>query len=158
MTSNLFEAAIEKDEIDDFFKGKNKYFVPSQDYEGHVHGAHMGGCARVYAEKSKANTEAFDKALLQFLNSLEVSREDLNDLLANLSSFFAQKNRGGFNQSRLFESKESMESSMLYDYLNKIYQSSFSEEVKDQINRHAKFANKKGNSLLADIAINLWGN
>lgn len=27
-----------------FFRGQHKYFVPSRDYEGHVHGAHMGGC------------------------------------------------------------------------------------------------------------------
>lgn len=57
---------------------------------------------RIYAEESTEHSAAFDKAFLIFLDSLDVSKEDLNHLLANLSSYCSQKSRGGFPESHLF--------------------------------------------------------
>lgn len=151
MTINYFEDAIEKSEIPEFFRGENKYFVPSRDYEGHVHGAHMGGCARVYAEHSKTNARAFDAAFLQFLNSLSISKEDFGHLLANLSSFFAQRSRGGFPESDLFNDTESPESYALREYLKDIYESPLRAEIEAQADRHAKFISRKGYNLLENI-------
>lgn len=151
MTTNLFETAVNKKEITDFFRGNGKYLIPSPDYEGHVHGALIGGCARTYAELSPSNMKIFNDAFIEFLKSLEVSKEDLNHLLANLSSYFSQKSRDGFVDSHLFENESDLSSGILKEYLKNIYQAPFIDEVKDQIGRHVKFTKKKGFSLLGNL-------
>lgn len=148
---NLFESAIEDNETNMFFRGEGRYFVPSPDYEGHVHGAHMGGHARTYADRSESNSTTFDKAFLEFLKSLSVTEEDLDHLLANLSAYYSQRSRGGFSFCRLFDDPTSIESILLKDYLVKVGRSSFSSSAEDQIARHAAFLRKKGYSLLSNI-------
>lgn len=155
MKNNLFEAAILSNETSDFFRGYGKYNIPSPDYEGHVHGAQMGGAARTYAEKSEECSENFDRAFIDFLNSLSISKEDLNHLLANLSSYFAQKSRGGFPHSKLFEASSSSGSVFVKEYLKKIVQAPFFLDVKASLGKHAAFINKKGFSLLVDIVNDL---
>jgi hypothetical protein len=154
MTNNLFQIAINNNEIAEFFRGQGKYFVASRDYDGHVHGAHMGGCVRVYVEESPENSESFDNAFLLFLGSLDVSKEDLNHLLANLSSYCAQRSRNGFPDSHLFDDREKQAWIDLNCYLYKIYNSPFQNEVKDKIMRHANFINKKGYRFVIDIISN----
>ena len=151
MKYNLLKVAIEADEIGDFFRGNGKYFKPSSDYGGHVHGAHMGGAARVFAEESSSNAMIFDKIFLEFLNDLTVSKEDAGHLLANLSSYFAQKNRGGFSESKIFESDSSPGSIAVKLYFFKVKQTPVISEVKEQIQRHARFIKEKGNSFLDDF-------
>lgn len=151
MKYNLLEVAIEADEIGDFFRGNGKYFRSSPDYDGHVHGAHMGGAARVYAEESSSNTMIFDKVFLGFLNGLTVSKEDVGHLLVNLSSYFAQKSRGGFSESKIFESDSSPGSIAVKLYFSKVKQTPVISEVKEQIQRHARFIKEKGNSFLDDF-------
>lgn len=151
MKSNFLEYAIHSDEVGDYFRGNGKYFVPSQDYDGHVHGAHMGGDARVFAEASLSNSIAFDESFLTFLNTLLVSKEDVSHLLANLSSYFAQKSRGGFSNSKLFENLSSPGSVLLKEYISKVKESAIIFEVKEQILRHAQFIKLKGSGLLENI-------
>jgi len=155
MTTNAFEEAINSNELNAFFRGEGKYHIPSRDYNGHMHGAQMGGAARSYAEQSSSHTNDFDKGFLNFIESLDVSCEDLNHLLANMSSYFGQKSRNGFPDSILFDNASSLGSLLVIDYLKKIDQASFANEVKDQVLRHAKFINNKGSSLLNDILIEL---
>lgn len=155
MTNNLFELAIAADEVNAFFRGEGKYFVPSPNYEGHVHGAHMGGFARTYAEKSDVHSDRFDQAFLVFMQSLDINKKDLNHLLANLSAYFSQKSRGGFLTSVIFSDMSSAGSRLLGSYIAEIYKSPFSREVQDQIMRHAKFISSKGNSVLSEIVENL---
>ena len=151
MSKNLFESAINKNETNDFFRGNGKYFVPSPDYDGHVHGANIGGYARVFAENNKKSMMEFEHAFILFLQSLEVSKEDLAHLLANLSAFFAQRSRNGFSASCLFKKKEAIEYQVLLSYIKKIRCSSFFEDIKDQLQRHANFIEKKGECVLSDI-------
>jgi hypothetical protein len=155
MKNNLFKMAIESNSAPAFFRGQSQYFVPSPDYEGHVHGAQMGGAARVYAEESSYHSKEFDEAFLIFLDSLDVSREDLNHLLANLSSYFAQKSRGGFPDSHLFETHDNPEWNILNEFIQKVFDSSFFEDVEAQIKRHAIFIDKKGYNFLLDIVLKL---
>lgn len=152
---NLFETAVYQNETSSFFRGEGKYFVPSPDYEGHSHGAHMGGYARTYADSSLVCSREFDQAFLAFIESLKVCKEDLNHLLANLSAYFAQKSRGGFANSNIFSNKASKGSTLLKDYMAEISKSQFSKEVRDQILRHVKFTGKKGNALLMEIVEDL---
>tara|TARA_R110000796_G_scaffold200583_1_gene316591 strand:+ start:775 stop:1260 length:486 start_codon:yes stop_codon:yes gene_type:complete len=157
MINNNFQKAIESGSVHDFFRGKGSYFIPSPDYDGHVHGAQMGGAARVYAEESREHSKEFDKffleflEFLEFLDSLEVSEDDLNHLLANLSSYCAQKSRGGFTYSFLFENQNGPEWNSVNRYLNEVSKSSFFGNVKSQIARHANFINKKGYKFLSYI-------
>ena len=151
MKSNILESAILSNETNDFFRGYGKYNIPSPDYEGHVHGAQMGGAARTYAEKSEVCSENFDRAFMEFLNSLSISKEDLNHFLANLSSYFAQKSRGGFPYSKLFETSSSSGSVFVKEYLNKIVKAPFFQDVKVSLVKHAAFINNKGFDLLIDI-------
>lgn len=155
MTINLLEFAIKNNQVGDFFRGKGQYFLPSPDYEGHVHGANMGGFARVFAEQSNLNSTIFDDAFLFFLKDLAVSKEDVGNLLSNLSSYFSQKSRGAFSESIIFLNSSSQGSLILQKYFSKINHSSFVAEVKDQIVRHAKFIRNKGSSLLIDIVDDL---
>lgn len=158
MTLNLLEVAIENNEAEDFFRGRGQYHIPSPDYEGHLHGANMGGFARVFAESSEINSTAFDNAFLVFLQSLAVSKEDVGHLLSNLSSYFALKNRGGFPDSRIFENSTSQGSVMVLKYLEEVNESALIKDVKDQVLRHAKFISGKGNNLLDGIAKKLLNN
>ncbi|MBB1316797.1 hypothetical protein H5123_03970 [Shewanella sp. SR43-4] len=151
MTNNNFQKAIQSGNVYDFFRGKGSYFISSPDYDGHVHGAQMGGAARVYAEESREHSKEFDKFFLEFLDSLEVSEDDLNHLLANLSSYCAQKSRGGFTYSFLFENQNGPEWDSVNRYLNEVSKSSFFGNVKSQIARHANFINKKGYKFLSYI-------
>lgn len=151
MTINLFELAINSNEVNAFFRGEGKYLIPSPDYDGHVHGAHMGGAARSYAEQSSSNSKDFDKAFLSFIESLNVSSEYLNHLLANMSSYFGQKSRNGFSDSVLFDTTLSPGSLLVSAYLKHVDQSSFADDVKGHVLRHTKFINNKGSSLLNDI-------
>jgi hypothetical protein len=151
MINNNFQKAIQSGNVYDFFRGKGSYFISSPDYDWHVHGAQMGGAARVYAEESREHSKEFDKFFLEFLDSLEVSEDDLNHLLANLSSYCAQKSRGGFTYSFLFENQNGPEWDSVNRYLNEVSKSSFFENVKSQISRHANFLNKKGYRFLSLI-------
>jgi hypothetical protein len=151
MINNNFQKAIESGSVHDFFRGKGSCFIPSPDYDGHVHGAQMGGAARVYAEESREHSKEFDKFFLEFLDSLEVSEDDLNHLLANLSSYCAQKSRGGFTYSHLFENQNEPEWGCVSRYLNEVSKSYFFENVETQISRHANFIKKKGYKFLSDI-------
>lgn len=151
MTNNLFKSAVEKRETNDFFRGERDYFVPSPDYEGHVHGAMMSGHARNFADESVENARIFDELFIEFIQSLNVNREDLNHLLANLSSYFANRSRDGFAESNLFESNGSPGYIELYNYLGKVINSEFCKEAKDQIEKHSKFIEKKGSNVLANI-------
>ena len=155
MTKNLLVYAIENNEEDDFFRGRGRYHVPSPDYEGHVHGAHMGGYARSFAEESVENSIAFDEAFFSFVKSLTVSEEDVEHLLSNLSSYFSQKSRGGFSDSKIFEIPSTPGSILIKKYLEKISSSPVIEKVKSKIHVHAQFISGKGYSLLADIIKNL---
>lgn len=150
MTLNLFESAIVDNEENEFFRGHGKYLVPSQDYDGHLHGAHMGGHARTYAELSTDHSKRFDEAFLNFMKSLEVNEEDLTHLLANMSSYFGQKSRGGFPESSIFNDKTSLGSRILRDYMVKIYRAKFLKEAQDKILRHAEFIRKKGSTILME--------
>ena len=151
MTNNLFEVALEKGEVNSFFRGEDNYFIPSPGYEGHVHGAHMGGCVRVFVEKDTLNAERFDEAFIEFLKGLELNKSDLNHLLANLSAFFSQKSRNGFSKSRLFNSEKTLEYKILFDYIKSIYQSDIYNDSKEQLARHASFIERKGYPILNNI-------
>ncbi|MGI2180318.1 hypothetical protein [Shewanella frigidimarina] len=47
-----------------------------------------------FTQKNQENTQKNLISFLEFLDSLEVSEDDLNHLLANLSSYCAQKKQG----------------------------------------------------------------
>lgn len=151
MTDNLFESALAATEVEAFFRGTGKYFVQDLDNRGHVHGAQMGGAARTFADQSESNANIFDEAFLTFVKSLNVTKEDLSHLLANLSSYFGQRSRGGFQNSHLFDSKVNSGTVLVRNYLEKIKNSPFGDEVNEQINKHANFINRKGSSLLSEM-------
>ncbi len=151
MAINLFECALSSNEVNYFFRGEGRYHVASLDYDGHVHGAHMGGHARIYADLNSSNCISFDAAFLSFLQSLSPSIEDLNHALANVSSYCAHKNAGGFSQSKLFVSMTSLGALSLREFILRINQMPFAEEVSDQINRHAEFMRRKGSDILINI-------
>ncbi len=151
MKNNLFEFAIDLNETNQFFHGEGRYHVPSSDYEGHVHGANMGGHARTHADLNSSNCKRFEAEFLFFLRELSPSKEDLSHALANISSYLSQKSAGGFAQSKLFETKTSPGALILRDFIKRINQMPFATEVANQINRHAEFARKKGNDTLIGI-------
>ena len=139
MTTNLFKSAIASNQVNEFFRGDGSYHVASPDYEGHVYGANMGGHARTYADFNLSNCKQFDVEFLKFLGSFLPSKEDLNHLLANISAYFSQKIRGGFANSKLFESDSSPGSIAVKEFLLKVKKTSFAAGVDSQINRHAVF-------------------
>lgn len=155
MNENLFQIALRNKEIGDFFRGNGRYKVQSQDYEGHVHGANMGGAANVFCDLSLENSKIFDRAFEDFIKSLDVSKEDFSHFLANISSYAAQKSRGSFLNSRLFESNKTIASKLVREYIKKIDSSPFGKDVAAQFNRHLKFTTSKGLNLLNDSIVDL---
>jgi hypothetical protein len=156
MMNNQFESALAANDFEAFFRGIGKYFVQDPDNRGHVHGAKMGGAARTFADQSESNARIFDEAFLTFVKRLSVTKEDLSHLLANLSSYSAQKSRGGFKHSNFFDNKDSAGIALVKLYLEEIKNSPFGNEVKEKIIKHANFIDRKGSNMLIEIISDIW--
>lgn len=149
--NNLFTAALKTNETNSFFRGEKNYFVRTPDFDQHNHGANLGGHVESFLRSGNGNAEVFDKAFLKFLESLEVNKEDLTHFMANLSAFFALKNRGRLEGSTLFRSLNSNESKLVKSYLTQISNSEIYFSEKDRIYIHANFISKNGNDLLLNV-------
>ncbi len=146
--TNLFEASIKKNETNSFFRGVKNYFVRTPDFDQHNHGANLGGHVESFLRASNDNAEVFDEAFIKFLESLEVTKEDLTHFMANLSAFFALKNRGRLEGSTLFRSLNSTESKLVKSYLTHISNTDIYLTEKDRLYIHANFISKNGNDIL----------
>ncbi|MBB1338898.1 hypothetical protein [Pseudoalteromonas sp. SR44-2] len=146
--TNLFEASIEKNETNSFFRGEKNYFVRTPDFDQHNHGANLGGHVESFLRASNDNAEVFDEAFIKFLESLEVTKEDLTHFMANLSAFFALKNRDRLEGSTLFRSLNSTESKLVKSYLTQISNTDIYLTEKDRLYIHANFISKNGNDIL----------
>ena len=149
--NNLFAAALKKNETESFFRGEKNYFVRTPDFDQHNHGANLGGHVESFLRASNDNAEVFDKAFIKFLESLELNKEDLTHFVANLSAFFALKNRDRLERSTLFKSPQSAESELVKNYLAQISNSEIYLSEKDRIYIHANFISKNGNDLLLNV-------
>jgi len=150
-TENLFEIAIEKNESNEFFCGKGEYFVRSPDYDGHVHGAHMGGWVESFLKDDIKNSQVFSTVFVSFIENLDITKEDLNHLLANLSAYFALKNTGRLVNADLFSDNNSNEIVPLEKYLKAIFNSPVFDEEKDRLYRHANYMKSNGNDVFLRI-------
>lgn len=146
--TNLFEASIKKNETNSFFRGEKNYFVRTPDFDQHNHGANLGGHVESLLRASNDNAEVFDEAFIKFLESLEVTKEDLTHFMANLSAFFALKNRDRLEGSTLFRSPDSNESKLVKSYLTHISNTDIYLTEKDRLYIHANFISKNGNDIL----------
>jgi len=146
--TNLFGISIKSNETNSFFRGEKNYFVSTPDFDRHNHGANLGGHVQSFLKESNDNAEVFDKAFIKFLESLEVNKKDLTHLLANLSAFFALKNRGRLERSTLFRSSSSTESRFVYSYLTEVSNCKLYHVEKDRMYTHANFISKNGNDNL----------
>ncbi|MEM5514207.1 hypothetical protein WNY79_15040 [Pseudoalteromonas sp. AS84] len=146
--NNLFKASIKKNETNSFFRGEKNYFVRTLDFDQHNHGANLGGHVESFLRASTDNAEVFDEAFIKFLESLEVTKEDLTHFMANLSAFFALKNRDKLEGSTLFRSPDSNESKLVKSYLTKISNTDIYLTEKDRLYIHANFISKNDNDIL----------
>ncbi|MBQ4800039.1 hypothetical protein J8L73_12995 [Pseudoalteromonas sp. MMG006] len=151
--NNLFAAALKTNETNSFFRGEKNYFVRTTDFDQHNHGANLGGHVESFLKASNDNAEVFDDAFIKFLESLEVTKEDLTHFMANLSAFFALKNRDRLEGSTLFRSPGSNESKLVKSYLTNISNTNISNTniyltEKDRLYIHANFISKNGNDIL----------
>ncbi len=148
---NLFELALNNKETDNFFRGEGVYFVPSPDYEGHVHGANISGHAHTFLKASSDNGKKFDDSFINFIKDLSLTEADLSNFLANFSSYVAQKSSHKLPGSNLFLEMDSLESTLVKNYLLKFKSAGALNEYKDKLNTHASFACRKGNEILKKI-------
>lgn len=146
--NNLFAAALKTNETNSFFRGEKNYFVRTPDFGQHNHGANLGGHVESFLRASNDNAEVFDVAFIKFLESLEVTKEDLTHFMANLSAFFALKNRDRLEGSTLFRSPDSNESKLVKSYLTHISNTDIYLTEKDRLYIHANFISKNGNDIL----------
>lgn len=146
--TNLFEASINKNETNSFFRGEKSYFVRTPDFDQHNHGANIGGHVESFLRVANDNSEVFDKAFIKFLESIELTKEDLTHFMANLSAFFALKNRDRLERSMLFSSPDSNESKLVKSYLTQISNTDIYLTEKDRLYIHANFISKNGNDIL----------
>ena len=146
--TNLFEASIKKHETNSFFRGEKNYFVRTPDFDQHNHGPNLGGHVESFLRSGNGNAEVFDKAFLKFLESLKVTKEDLTHCMANLSAFFALKNRDRLEGLTLFRSPDSNESKLVKSYLTHISNTDIYLTEKDRLYIHANFISKNGNDIL----------
>jgi len=147
----LFEASIRQNQTNSFFRGEKSYFVRTPDFDLHNYGANLGGYVKSFLRASNDNAEVFDKAFIKFLESLEVNKEDLTHFMANLSAFFALKNRDKLERSMLFKRTRSVESELVKNYLSEISNREIYFSKKDRIYIHANFISKNGNDLLLNV-------
>ncbi|WP_444929947.1 hypothetical protein ACJJIF_19540 [Microbulbifer sp. SSSA002] len=148
---NLFEVALNNKETNCFFRGRGVYFVPSPDYEGHLHGANISGHVNTFLKASPENGKKFDDAFIDFIKGLSPTESDLFHFLANFSSYVAQKNANKLPGSNLFLELDSLESTLVKDYLLGVKKAGDLSQYKDKLNTHADFAYRKGNKILKKI-------
>jgi|GEM_PF-1811533 len=148
MVTNLFEVSIGKNESNSFFRGEKNYFVKTPDFEQHNHGANLGGHVESFLRMSNTNAKIFDRVFIDFIGSLEITKNDLTHFMANLSAFFALKSRGRLVGSMLFKSSKSIESRLVKSYLIEISKSDFYQSEKDRLYLHANFISRNGNDIL----------
>lgn len=110
-----------------------------------------GGWVESFLKSSVGNSCVFKASFVCFMESLEVTSEDINHLLANLSAYFALKNKGRLVASELFLDAESAECVTLNHYLNTVIRSSIFEKERDRIYRHAHFMNSNGNNFILEL-------
>ncbi|ABC30496.1 hypothetical protein HCH_03764 [Hahella chejuensis KCTC 2396] len=145
---NTFEYAPNHNEIDDFFRGKDRYFVRSPDYFGHVHGANISGQVCRFVAESEESGEKFEEAFLAYMAGLDMTGEELSHLLANLSSYFAEKNRGRMAGVNLFSSHDSPAALLLRRYLALLHHAGLYDAVKPELEIHASYIEKLGSDVV----------
>ena len=148
---NLFKKAIDTGEVADFFRGTGEYFVPSPDYEGHVHGANLGGHVESFVEQTRTGAQDFYDAFIEFLKGLDVSKEDMNHLLANLSAYFALKSKNRLVGTDFLNDIDSTEASLIKNYLLLLKEHSILDEEIEKIHRHARYMESNGNRIFTEI-------
>lgn len=94
MTSN-FEIASKKNEFPDYFRGNGQYFTPDPDWGTQLHIINWQGLCG-YLTPLNNSTEILRDAFSEFLNSIEPTKNDANDLLENIGCYYYLRNKHPF--------------------------------------------------------------
>jgi hypothetical protein len=77
MTNNLFEIAIQKNEVDRFFYGESSYFCLNREYGDHSHNMSFSLYVAPFLKKDSANIEFFFNMFNDFIKRKSVHDFDL---------------------------------------------------------------------------------
>ncbi len=94
MTTN-FEIALKKNEFPDYFRGNGQYFTRDPDWGTQLHIINWQGLCS-YLKPLEKSTEILRNAFSEYLNSVELTKNDANDLLENIGCYYYLRNKHAF--------------------------------------------------------------
>lgn len=94
MTPN-FEIALNKNQFPDYFKGNGQFFTRDPDWGTQLHIINWQGLC-TYLEPLETSIEILKDAFSEYLNSVELTKNDASDLLENIGCYYYLRNKHPF--------------------------------------------------------------
>lgn len=94
MVGNLFVIAVNKNEENKFFMGKNGYYSHNPMDGEHCYGVMLSGAVNKFIDMSDENVKIFNSCFKDFIESLNPNSNNLKHLLVNLSEIQRLRQKG----------------------------------------------------------------
>ncbi|WP_085586760.1 MULTISPECIES: hypothetical protein [unclassified Pseudomonas] len=101
MTTN-FETALNKNEFPDYFRGNGEYFTRDPDWGTQLHIINWQELCG-YFKTLDNSTEILKGAFSVYLNSVELTKNDANDLFENIGCYYYLRNKHPFLSKHGFD-------------------------------------------------------
>ncbi|MHA3736982.1 hypothetical protein ACXR0M_15125 [Pseudomonas sp. Eth.TT006] len=122
--TNSFETALKRNEFPDYFRGNGQYFTGDPDWGTQLHVINWQNLC-CYLKSRDNSAKILKDAFSAYLNSIELTENDANDLFENIGCYYYLKNKhpflsaDGFDLVRSAVDHEKQKISLVMTFLKK---------------------------------------